>query len=530
MKKINVPELNVGEKMFVSKKCVVVYGRKISARVYNLKGDLIAELPKIINKEDLKQNIFFMENTFIHKYQYIMYCVKDYDGKEIQKISGSKTLIFGILKQLRQAGEKSFYKKFRERKITSNTDMTSYGIEALQAGTTIWISSNYLILRTKKSEMKIYLKDAQGFILLGTIPKNNFGCAKSFRKILEANCHWYGLDHNMLIKEKDGWKMVDQVGENVYENISDEVMKIFMENGSEQEDNLDENVFEYNGLQVKTGETIYKAHKFFRVEEADGKNFRFYSNDCTFMRRTSDVENGLPKIIKTAEWIAICSTENETTTWQIFDYTGKILYDDIYDITQNNLMHYSAFSIDKEVPGNEIMRIFSLKGELKASFKGFRFRAYSDYVKVYKALGYFELYNYDGEKMFDVTFCEDNDIEYVGVIFHKNEKGGYTKCDLSTRKKYNLDWQEMTTFQIFHSLKVLIRKKGRYGVFEYDGNENPEKEFDDFDEVIPIKYDKITRGNCWFYARYQETDYLGKQSVYEDIYDEYGNFVMKVKV
>lgn len=530
MKKINVPELNVGEKMFVSKKCVVVYGRKISARVYNLKGDLIAELPKIINKEDLKQNIFFMENTFIHKYQDIMYYVKDYDGKEIQKISGSKTLIFGIFKQLKQAGEKSFYKKFRERKITSDTDMTSYGIKDLKAGTTIWISSNYLIVRTKKSEMKIYLKNAQGFILLGTIPKSNFGCAKSFRKRLEGNCHWYGLDHDMLIKEKNGWKMVDQVGETVYENISDEVMKIFMENASEQEDSSDENVFEYNGLQVKTGETIYKANKFFRVEEADGKNFRFYSNDCTFMRRTSDVENGLPKIIKTAEWIAIHSTENGTTTWQIFDYTGKILYDDIYDIAQNNLMHYSAFCINKEVPGNEIMRIFSLKGELKASFEGFSFRAYSDYVKVYKALGYFELYDYDGEKMFDVTFCEDNDIEYVGVIFRKNEKGGYTKCDLATRKKYNLDWQEMTTFQIFHSLKVLIRKKGRYGVFEYDGNENPEKEFDDFDEVIPIKYDKITSDNCWFYAKYQETDYLGKQSVYEDIYDEYGNFVMRVTV
>lgn len=530
MKKINVPVLNVGEKMFVSKKCVIVYGRKIFARVYNLKGDLIAELPKIISKEELKTKVFFMENAFIHEYKGLMYCIKDYDGNEIQKIKGTKNLFFESLQSLKQAGEKSFYKKFRKRKITSDTDMTSYGIEDLQAGTTIWISSNYLILRTKKSEMKIYLKDAQGFILLGTIPKSNFGCAKSFRKRLENNCHWYGLDHDMLIKEKDGWKMVNPVGETVYENISDEVIKIFMENDSEQEDSSDENLFDYNVLLVRTGETIYKAHKFFRVEEADGKTFSFYSNDGTFIRSTFEVKNGLPKIIKTAKWIAIYSTENGTTTWQISEYTGKILYDDIYDIAQNNLMHYSAFGIDKEVPGNEIMRIFSLKGELKASFEGFSFRAYSDYVKVYKALGYFELYDYDGEKMFDVTFCEDNDIEYAGVIFHKNEKGGYIKCDLATRKKYNLDWQEMTTFQIFHSLKVLIRKKGRYGVFEYEGNENPEKEFDDFVEVIPIKYDKISSDICWFYAKYQETDYLGNQSVYEDIYDEYGNFVMKVKV
>ena len=57
-----------------------------------------------------------------------------------------------------------------------------------------------------------------------------------------------------------------------------------------------------------------------------------------------------------------------------------------------------------------------------------------------------------------------------------------------------------------------------------------ENEFDDFAKIIPIKYDKITSDNCWFYAKYQETDYLGKQSVYEDIYDEYGNFVMKVIV
>lgn len=314
MKKINVPELNVGEKMFVSKKCVVVYGRKICARVYNLKGDLIAEVPKIINKEDLKSKLFFMENNFIHEYQDVMYCVKDYNGNEIQKISGNKTLIFSILKGLGQVGEKSFYKKFRERKIISDTDMTSYGIENLQAGTTIWISSNYLIVKTKKGGMKIYSKNSKKFKLLGTIPKSNFGCAKSFRKRLEDNCHWYGLDHNMLIKEKDGWKIVNQVGQAVCKNISDEIIKIFMENGSKSKNNSAENTFEYNGLQLKNGETLYKSYKYFIIEEVGGEYFRFYSTDGTFMRRVFEVEDELPKIIETDEWIAIRSTENENTT------------------------------------------------------------------------------------------------------------------------------------------------------------------------------------------------------------------------
>ena len=529
MKKINVPELNVGEEMFVSKKCVVVYGRKISARVYNLKGDLIAKLPKIINEEDLKQNVFFLENTFIHKYQDVMYCVKDYDGMEIQKISGSKTLIFGILKQFKQAGEKSFYKKFRERKVTSDTNWISHGIENLQQGTTIWISSNYLIVKTKKCEMKIYSKNSKELKLLGTITINNCDCDKSFREILEANCHWYGLDHSMLIKEKDGWKIVNRIGKAVGKNISDELINIFIENGSEPKENSDENVFEYNGLQLKNGENIYKSYEYFRIGEVGGKYFRFYSIDGTFMRRAFEVADRLPKLIETDEWIAIRSTENGTT-WQIFDYTGKILYDDVYDIVQDNLMYYSVYGINRKVPGNETLKVFSLKGELKTSFEGFSFRVSCSYIKVYKSLSCFELYDYNGQKIFDVTFCEDNDIEYENVIFHKNEKGGYTECNLATRKKYELDWQEIKLFEGFKTLTVLIRKKGRYGVFEYDGNENPEKEFDDFAEVIPIKYDKITSDNCWFYAKYQETDYLGNQSVYEDIYDEYGNFVMKVTV
>ena len=247
------------------------------------------------------------------------------------------------------------------------------------------------------------------------------------------------------------------------------------------------------------------------------------------MRRAFEVADRLPKLIETDEWIAIRSTENGTT-WQIFDYTGKILYDDVYDIVQDNLMYYSVYGINRKVPGNETLKVFSLKGELKTSFEGFSFRVSCSYIKVYKSLSCFELYDYNGQKIFDVTFCEDNDIEYENVIFHKNEKGGYTECNLATRKKYELDWQEIKLFEGFKTLTVLIRKKGRYGVFEYDGNENPEKEFDDFAEVIPIKYDKITSDNCWFYAKYQETDYLGNQSVYEDIYDEYGNFVMKVTV
>lgn len=206
------------------------------------------------------------------------------------------------------------------------------------------------------------------------------------------------------------------------------------------------------------------------------------------------------------------------------------MYDDIYNIVQDNLMYYSVYGINKRVIGNETMRVFSLKGELKASFEAFSFRAKSKYIKVYKTLGCFEIYDYDGKKIFDETFCEDDDIKCENIIFHKNERGGYTECNLTTRKKYELDWQEMKPFEGFEKLTVLIRKNGLYGVFEYTGKENPSSEFGTFLEVIPIKYDKITSDNCWFYAKYQETDYLGKQSVYEDIYDEYGNFVMKVKV
>ena len=40
MEKINVPALNVGERMFIFAKCVVIFGGKKPVRIYNMKRKL----------------------------------------------------------------------------------------------------------------------------------------------------------------------------------------------------------------------------------------------------------------------------------------------------------------------------------------------------------------------------------------------------------------------------------------------------------------------------------------------------------
>ena len=44
MEKIDVPALNVGERMFISAKCVFIFGGKKPIRIYNMKGKLLGEV------------------------------------------------------------------------------------------------------------------------------------------------------------------------------------------------------------------------------------------------------------------------------------------------------------------------------------------------------------------------------------------------------------------------------------------------------------------------------------------------------
>ena len=52
--------------------------------------------------------------------------------------------------------------------------------------------------------------------------------------------------------------------------------------------------------------------------------------------------------------------------------------------------------------------------------------------------------------------------------------------------------------------------------------------FHGFNELIPIKYDKITF-NHYYYAKYQKNN-NGKLEAFEDIYDQDGNLIMTVKL
>ena len=528
MEKINVSDFGVEEKMFVSKKCVVIFGSEKPARIYNLKGELLVKTSAIDCEKDLGKTIFFAENAFIYKAQNAKYYVKDYDGNVIEKFNASEALI-DELKYLVKFEEKNFYKKFRERKIVSDTYESYYGLDELKTGATIWVSPNYLVAKTKKSEMKIYAKSYETIELLGTIPKSNFGCAKSFRKRLEDNCHWYGVYQNMAIKEKNGWKIVDEEGKTIIANISDLVMKIFT--GSVLEKNDNETALEYNGFQVKAGEIVYKNAKIFIVKEQNREFFRFYSSNGIFLIGTSEYKKAWNRVIKTEHWIAIYTLENGGPDWRLFDYSGKFLYKDVHRVVKRNQMYLAEEFVDY-MPEKEKLLIFSSSGELKASIIGFEFRYEDDcdYIRVYNDSNSFEIYDYNGKKILDTIFSIENDIIYGDTIIQKNEKGGYTEYNLTTKKSYNLDCQEIMQIESFENLTAVIRKNGLCGVFKHIAEENTYNLFNTFAEVIPIKYDKITSDNCWFYAKYQETDYLGKQSVYEDIYDEDGNFVMKVKV
>lgn len=524
MEKINVPELNVGEKMFISKKCVVIFnhGSERTAQIYNFKGEILGKIPNVFFDVDVRRNTFFAENTFGFRNQSGAYCIKDYDGNVIQTISKYKALIVRELEALCQYEEKSFFEEFREREIAAHPTKAIYGCKELQDGTKIWISPHYLIVKTEKNEMKIYFRDFEKLRLLGTIPESNFKNDEIFQTIIKNNCHWYGLDHNMLIKEKDGWKIVTQSGETVVDKINDELIKIFTEGDSKKTDNSDEKELKCNGILVKNGEMVEKDPKVFIVREENGKVFRVYSTTGILVARVPAKESY--RIIETEQWVAIRMVESVVPYWQIFDYNGKGLYREIRRILKINQMYFAEAVVDY-LPYEEMLLVFSSEGEEKASIIGekFEYNGDSDYIKVYKDSDLFEIYDYNGKKLFDTTFNKKTDILGEDIIIHKNEEGGYTEYDLKAMEKYNIDCQEIKPVEDFENLTIIIRKNGHCGLFEC-----VKKHLNDFKhlaQLIPSQYDEITADDYYFYARYSDN-----QSVFEDIYDNFGNFVMKVKV
>lgn len=526
MKKINVPEFKTTEIMFVFKKCVVIFKRGFvkHARIYNFKGKVLGKIPNVLFEEDLPRKTFFAENAFGFKNQNGTYDIKDYDGNVIQGINESSALTVWTLRDICKFEEKSFFEEFREREIASYSTKAISGCKELQNGTKIWISSHYLIVKTEKNEMKIYLRNFEGLELLGTIPESNFRNDESFQTIIENNCHWYGLDHNMLIKEKYGWKIVNQSGEKIVDEISNELVKIFMEGDSKRTDNSDENVLEYNGITVKAGEIVKKKSEVFIVREENEKAFRVYSSTGVLMARVPINKNFEFATIETEKWIAIRMAESVVPYWQIFDYNGKGLYKNLRRIKKVNQMYFAEAVVDY-LPYEEMLLVFSSEGEEKASIIGeeFEYNGDSDYIKVYKDSDLFEIYDYNGKKLFDTTFNKKTDILGEDIIIHKNEEGGYTEYDLKAMEKYNIDCQEIKPVEDFENLTIIIRKNGHCGLFEC-----VKKHLNDFKhlaQLIPSQYDEITADDYYFYARYSDN-----QSVFEDIYDNFGNFVMKVKV
>ena len=523
---INVPTLNVGERMYVSKKCVVVFGTNSKpTRIFNLNGKLLGEVSETKKERDLAKNIFFGEKAFI-MLNYGECYVKDYDGNIIQTYKTGGKYIIREFRFLLQYEKSNFFKNFRERKVVSELVNFATDFEEIQKGTTIWISLHYLIVKTKKSELKIY--NTFSHKLLGTIPKANFNKAKSLRKILEINCHWCGIHRNMMIREKNGWKIVTQDGDTVVENISDELLDIIMTRPKESNE-----VFEYNGMQIKEGECVYRYNNVWVVKQKDEKTFRFYSQERKIIKVASTYEGRFIEFFENEKWIAIETLEDSTLSWQIFDYDGKLLYKDIYRIVKRKQMLFVE-GVDNEKSETKNLWLFSLKGELKAIFEGYGFEFFDDeynWVRVYRDLESFEIYDYNGKKALDTIFHDEKDIMFDDIIIHENpENGEYIEYDLKTGKVYILKCQKIKVIDEFDSLIIIIVQNGHCGVFEYSEEDKQSTEFFRFEQLIPIKYDKITGNGHYFYAKYQVTDYYGKQSVFEDIYDMDGNLILKVKL
>lgn len=531
MEKINVPALNVGERMFISAKCVVIFGGKKPVRIYNMKGKLLGEVSfgevsDLINEKALDHNIVFGEKMFI-VFDNGVYYVKDYKGNVIQKYDVEGDEVIQELKGLGGLIKKPFYKGFRKIQAIFSSDKVFPNLGKIESGSTIWESYHYLIVKNAKNELKIYNTLTDAF--LGTIP--NFDGTQSFNDFLEENCYWFGPGENMLIKEKGGWTIVTFKGIVLAKNIADELVQIINENKEEKS----KETFEYNGIQVQEGECVCRYERVFIVKENSEKAFRFYSLNGDYIKTAVTHEkNSNVSFFQTENWIAIEFVKAltvfktpHTIRWEIFDYSGKTLYKAIHKMMKKNHMYFAlGIIVDSEEEG---LLVFNSKGELQASFKGVDFDFYDDYVRVYTSSTTFEVYDYAGNKLFPIVFDTDNDILYEDIIFNKSDNGGeYFEYDLVSKKVYKFGCEEIRVLEDCWELIVLVKRKGHYGILEHLEEENGAMEFHGFNELIPIKYDKITF-NHYYYAKYQKNN-NGKLEAFEDIYDQDGNLIITVKL
>lgn len=528
MTKINVPVLAIGESIIVSGNYMIVSrNNDTKADIYNMKGEVVSSFDLKVT-EKLSENFLFGKNAFIREIKGV-YHVMNYEGKVIKEYKYKGKCIWDMLRCIFLHLEKPFYKGFRERMVVSNQENSHEN--DFEFGTKIWISEHYLIKEIAHNGIEIY--NIYNNELLGTIPQENYKRTASLKEILEDNCYWFGAYMNMMIKEKKGWTIVTQNGEVLVENISDELLKMLIGNKSEEGE---EKVLEYNGLEIKQRERLYKFSKVLVVEEFNTSKFRFYSSSGNHIVTTL-LEKRLTDCFKATEkWIAVMIKGNyyNDSEWQIFDYNGKVICESVFRIFQVQQMWY-AIGSSLLYPDNETLWIFNLKGELKTKIEGYRFKFEDDTcIKVYISSGGFEIYDLNGVKVESFTFDEEVDIVWEDsdrIVLHKTEKDNeYVEYNLKTREIHYLKCQEIRVIDDSDELIVMIRKNGQWGVFKYVGVNSENTEFYGFEEIIPIKYDKISGNGYYSYAKYTGKDLYGYQETFEDVYDQDGNLIMTVEL
>ena len=177
-------------------------------------------------------------------------------------------------------------------------------------------------------------------------------------------------------------------------------------------------------------------------------------------------------------------------------------------------------------------KIYLIKYFSKGKKKGKKIKKIEKRVK-YKN-NVVEIYDFNGIKVTDFSFDEENDIvweDYTSIIFHKIDSDNeYVEYNLKAKEIHHLKCQEIRVIDDSDELIVMIRKNGQWGVFKYVGVDFENAEFYGFKEIIPIQYDKISGNGYYSYAKYTSKDLYGYQETFEDVYDQDGNLIMTIEL